>query len=323
MAISKNPLENKSKLTSLLKKQNEKGQSQTIASVAPTVQDLINVTNNVNKPSTAGDSSSIENVSSSSSASKPKLKGGTYQGGTMSEEEFRQYKSAQGFSGGSGMPISPAVQAVLDAENPILQQRLKEQEIFNRIQAEPTDLRNIDREGNVIDTLGTGAAALAGGLLGAKSGAATGAFLAPFTGGASVPIGAALGGIGGAIGAAFIKISAQERQDVKKANKVFTTAKTNQNEILDMVNAGIISRSEAVELWEDEKLNIYSVEANLKKRTSSDLQDFLSDPGDELAAVEARVRLQPYLDTEFQLALVAPDPTKIKQRALFDQTIGE
>jgi hypothetical protein len=203
------------------------------------------------------------------------------------------------------------------------QQAVAQQQVFDRIAATPTELKNIDREGNVVENIGTAAAALGGGLLGAKAGAATGAFLAPFTGGASVPVGAAIGAIGGAIGGAFIKISAQERADVKKANKVFTTSKTNQNEILNMVNAGIISNSQAVELWEDEKLNIYSVEANLKKRTTSDLQDFLSDAGDELAAVEARVRLQPYLDTEFQLALVNPDPNKIRQSGTFSQTIGE
>jgi len=117
----------------------------------------------------------------------------------------------------------------------------------------------------------TGGAAVGGGIIGAKYGAGLGTLVAP---GVGTAIGAGVGGAVGAVGGAFSKISLQKRQDVKEAYVVYTTAKSNVDWILNQVNSGQMSASQAVEMYNDELANLYSAEKNLKEELAQILTDF-------------------------------------------------
>ena len=154
-------------------------------------------------------------------------------------------------------------------------------------------------------TLGGG---IVGGLAGAKYGAAAGTFIAP---GLGTAIGAAAGGLGGFVGGAFTKISYSKRQDVKQANKVYLTSKSNINWIINQVNAGKLDSITAVQMFNDEKANIYSAEKNLKQDTDSNLDRFLSGGADEQASVESYIRLLPEVENMLRIAMIKPNPNLI------------
>lgn len=177
------------------------------------------------------------------------------------------------------------------------------------------DGRQIIQDGGVVENIATGGAALAGGIGGAKVGAALGTLVAP---GLGTVIGGVVGGIGGAIGGAYVKLRIQKGQDIKQANKVFTQAKTNRNEILNMVNAGIVTEGQARELWAEEKQNINAVHRYLKQQTTNDLDAFLGQPGDEYIAVNSYLRLENLYDIEFEKALMQPNPNKILSQEMID-----
>lgn len=162
---------------------------------------------------------------------------------------------------------------------------------------------------NTVSNVATGGAALGGAVLGAKSGAALGTVIAP---GLGTIIGGIVGAAGGAIGGAYVKLTAEKLYDVKKANKIFSTAKTNKQEILNMVNSGLMSEGQARELWQEEKDNIAISQSYLKRQTQNDLNDFLGKPGDDLLAIERYLALDNAYDLEFEKALMSPDPNKIR-----------
>lgn len=161
---------------------------------------------------------------------------------------------------------------------------------------------------NPLSTAATVAAAGGGALVGAKAGAALGTVVAP---GVGTIVGGIIGGIGGAIGGAYTKLSIQEKQDVKKADQLWKKAKTNKNEILNMVNSGLLTEGRARALWAEEKANISLAHSYLKEQTSNDLKDFLGSPGDELINIEAYLQLDSEYDLEFERALLNPDPRRV------------
>ena len=196
------------------------------------------------------------------------------------------------------------------------QQQRREQELARMVQEGVLTPQEIEQLGvgnlganNAFENVGTGGAALAGAIGGAKFGAAAGTAIAP---GLGTAVGGIIGGVGGAIGGAYVKLGYQKKQDIKEANKLFTTAKTNKQEILNMVNAGMLSEGQARALWSEEKENIYISRNYLKKQTSSDLANFLGNPGDDLIAVESYLALDPFYDLEFEKALQAPNPALIR-----------
>ncbi len=161
---------------------------------------------------------------------------------------------------------------------------------------------------NTFENVATGASAVAGGVAGAKIGAIIGTALAP---GVGTAVGGVVGAIGGAIGGAYAKVTIQKRQQIKEANKIFTQSKKNKNEILNMINAGLINEGQARSLWEEEKSNIALSHSYLKTQTQSDLNNFLGNPGDDLIAVERYLQLDQFYDLEFEKSLLAPNPSKI------------
>lgn len=172
------------------------------------------------------------------------------------------------------------------------------------------DGRQVVQDGGVVSNVATGGAALAGGIVGAKSGAAVGTLIAP---GIGTIIGGIVGGIGGAIGGAYVKQRVQKTQSIKQANKVFTQAKTNKGEILNMINAGLVTEGQARSLWQEEKQNIAASQAYLKRQTQSDLNNFLGNPGDDLVAIESYLALDALYDLEFEKALLQPNPAMIRR----------
>jgi gas vesicle protein len=162
---------------------------------------------------------------------------------------------------------------------------------------------------NIISKGATGAAAIGGAVIGAKAGALTGTLIAP---GIGTVVGGIIGAAGGAVGGAYAKMTIQKRQNVKESMKVFNQAKTNKNEILNMINARLLSEGQARDLWQEEKQNIASSYSFLKMQTQSNLDDFLGNPGDEFIVVEGYLALDNFYDLEFEKALLQPNPAKIR-----------
>jgi hypothetical protein len=165
-------------------------------------------------------------------------------------------------------------QGFVDAEQQAVlrQQQLQQANILQSPGMEMTaDGRQVVQEGGIMSNVATGAAAIGGGIVGAKAGAAAGAalgsFLAP---GVGTIIGGIVGGVGGAIGGAYVKQRIQKTQSIKQANKVFTTAKTNKAEILNMINAGLVTEGQARSFWIEDKKNIAASQAYLKRQTQND-----------------------------------------------------
>jgi hypothetical protein len=193
----------------------------------------------------------------------------------------------------------------------------QQQDLLNTPQMEVTpDGRQIIKEGGIVENLATGGAAIGGAIAGAKFGAVGGAALGSVVPGLGTAVGGLVGGIGGgvvgAIGGAYVKLKIQKGQDIKEANKVFSQAKTNKQEILNMINANLVTEGQARELWQEEKQNIAATQTYLKRQTQSDLNAFLGNPGDELIAVESYLTLDNLYDLEFEKALIQPDQTKIR-----------
>lgn len=191
------------------------------------------------------------------------------------------------------------------------QQAAQQQQIMNNLSPEvlASDGRQVVQPEGMVSKGATIAAAGGGAVVGAKAGAALGTLVAP---GIGTVIGGIVGGIGGAIGGAYAKMKVQKLQDVKEATKTFSQAKTNKNEILNMVNAGLVTEGQARELWREEKMNIISSYAYLKSQTQNDLNNFLSSPGDELIQIESYLALDGLYDLEFEKALMLPNPSKIR-----------
>jgi hypothetical protein len=194
---------------------------------------------------------------------------------------------------------------------------LQEQQILSSAPAPLNpDGRQAVPDENILSKGATGAAAAGGAIFGAKAGAAVGTLIAP---GIGTLVGGIIGGAGGAIGGAYTKMTIQKRQNVKEALKVYNQAKTNKQEILNMVNAGLLSEGQARGLWQEEKQNIASSHSYLKQQTQNNLDDFLGNPGDELIMVESYLALDSLYDLEFEKALMQPNPAMIR----YQQMTGE
>lgn len=221
---------------------------------------------------------------------------------TLTPEE---YKTLLGASGNVTNAVQQA-QAFPNAEQARIQAIASQQ---NQLQPNIAGVTLPFEEQNKFENLATTTAAGGGAIFGAKTGAALGTAIAP---GIGTLVGGVIGAGVGAVGGAYTKLTIQKRQQVKEANKIFNTAKTNKNEILNMVNAGLLTEGQARELWLEEKQNIALAQRYLKEQTHNDLENFLGNPGDELTAVEAYLALDRAYDIEFENALLNPNPAKIR-----------
>jgi len=174
------------------------------------------------------------------------------------------------------------------------------------------DGREIVQPESAISKGATIAAGAAGAVAGAKTLAAVGTMIAP---GVGTAIGGIVGAVGGFIGGAYVKQKVQKTSDVKKAFKVYSQAVKNKGEIINFVNAGLVTEGQARTLWAEEKQNIYASYAYLKRETQNDLNNFLGSPGDELIQIEAYLALDPQYDLEFEKALISPNPARIRNIA--------
>ena len=212
--------------------------------------------------------------------------------------------------------------AQLSAENrnvasaQLEQQQMLQQQLGISQQQDVGGLRTaVLGENNAAENIGTAAAALGGGIATAGTFATAGAALGsivPVIGTAAGAIGgAALGFAVGAIGGALVKLSVQKRQDVKQANKIFTTSKSNKDRIINQINAGMLTDSAARTLWAEEKANISLAHSYLKQQTQEDVNNFLGNPGDELIALESYLSLDQAYDLEFEASLLNPDSRRV------------
>jgi hypothetical protein len=234
----------------------------------------------------------------------------------LSPEEYKAILAREGAGSGGGKTTQKvkeleAVQggALQRADSQIMTQeaaqtpQITEQDILNAVPQE-----NLLEQGTAIGA-GVGTGIGAGILAGAKAGSILGTAVAP---GVGTAIGAVVGTIVG-VGAYFTKISYDKRQDVQQAKKVAAIANKNFGQTIDALNAGIITKDEAMKRWKNDKISLYAAYANLKKDTSTDLDRFLSNGADELAEVMGFIDdLNTIYDKEFALALIQPNPNSIK-----------
>lgn len=126
-------------------------------------------------------------------------------------------------------------------------------------------------------------------------------------------------GIGSIVG----KITSNKRQQVKEANKNFTTSKTNLQQIQNDVNAGIISPEDAIDAYNIELANIRRSERTLKMMTKGAIGRDLSGALDELAAIEAFNRDLPRRNLRFEEALITPNPGAVLPTTTTEDVINE
>jgi outer membrane lipoprotein SlyB len=173
----------------------------------------------------------------------------------------------------------------------------------------------LDENGNPLDIVSALGAGVGGAAGGAALGAGIGAGVGSVVPGVGTAVGAAaggvIGGISGFIGGALVKMSSDEKQNVKEAYAVYSAAKGNMARILNNLNQGLTSPQQAKIDWNNEKAYVYAAEKNLKQKTDSNLDDFLGKPREELSYVEAFIRLMPDLDVDFQMALMSPNANRL------------
>jgi hypothetical protein len=169
----------------------------------------------------------------------------------------------------------------------------------------------------ILENVQTGGAAVGGLISGGLAGAGTGAAIGSVVPGIGTAIGAGVGAVAGAIvgavGGAYTSITLDKRGDVKQARKVASIANTNFGQTIDALNAGIISKDEALKRWKRDKISLYAARENLKRDTDTKLDRFLSGGVDELADTNGFVDdLNEIYENEFALALMQPNPQNIK-----------
>lgn len=141
--------------------------------------------------------------------------------------------------------------------------------------------------------VGTGlTAGLASGIGAAKIGAAIGTAIAP---GVGTAVGAAAGVVTG-ITVSLVKISSDEKQTVNEIKKNFDGVKDNMNRIISASSLDPSYKNQALLDWEKEKANLFRIRQVLKRKTENVLDDFLGQPGDEYAEVEAYIRALPNIE---------------------------
>lgn len=204
----------------------------------------------------------------------------------------------------------------------LINARARNQQLVNSIIGEPLlteqDILNAVPQETGLENLQAGGAGVAGGVAGGFGGALLGAKIGGIGGTFVTPgIGTAIGAVGGAIvglaGGAYTKISLDKRNDIKQAKKVGTIAYTNFGQTTDALNAGKITRDQAIKRWNEDRISLYAARRNLQRDTSTDLNRFLSGGADELAQIEDYIRdLETFKTQEFLTALENPNPKNIK-----------
>jgi outer membrane lipoprotein SlyB len=211
-------------------------------------------------------------------------------------------ESRKAFIARSGLPIAEQ-ESIINRNAQIAQQQLQavNQDFGALLPLEASQQSIADvNPFNVATTVGAG---VAGAIGGAKFGASVGSLVGP----AGTIAGGIIGGAGGAIGGAIVKLSAEERQNVKKADRLWRTSKTNRDIILNKINSGALTEGGARALWAEQKANIALAHSFLKSETQNSLKDFLGSPGDELINLEAYLALESAYDLEFERALLSPN----------------
>lgn len=129
---------------------------------------------------------------------------------------------------------------------------------------------------------------------------------------------AALGGalkIGGAtIGLSSVLgfIGKNRAQNIKEQKTIYTKTQDNFGDIINAVNAGTISQSDAVSAWNRNLNNVKEVQGNLKQLTKNVVGQELSNAQDELIVVSEFLDEEyPYLELQFKNALITPNPNAI------------
>ncbi len=149
--------------------------------------------------------------------------------------------------------------------------------------------------------VGTGLATSAG--VGPAAAAATA--LGVGTGGAALVVGALAGA-----GVAIAKMIPSERQNVKNANKLFSISKQNIATIINRANAGQITNSEAILLFNQARQDMLTAQRHLKLENQG-LSKYLSGGYDEMVAVDTWINQNlRFAEQDLRLALLQPNPAK-------------
>ena len=143
---------------------------------------------------------------------------------------------------------------------------------------EQQNLNLIQGEG-VVDTAQIGRGVVKGAIAGGTFGAIGG------------PIGVGVGAIGGAFLGALTEVSLDQAQDVKTAYRAGRTANGNLNALIS--NGAKLNPLEFQQRLNNEISILYASERTLKQMTSTKVGRELSRATDELAAVQAQIRLLP------------------------------
>jgi hypothetical protein len=150
--------------------------------------------------------------------------------------------------------------------------------------------------------IGAGVGAVGGGATAAMlSGAVTGSIVP----GVGTAIGAGLGLASGFVG----KLAGEQRQDVKNAFRIFQGSQKNMGSIIDEVNAGRMSATDAVVMWNSETQEIAHAKRLLKWQTKDNVNRFLSGGMDELIKIEEWEEMYPVLRAQLANAMAKPNPT--------------
>lgn len=158
---------------------------------------------------------------------------------------------------------------------------------------------------------GAGSEAAAGIALGAgagAAGAAIGAGAGALFGGVGAAPGAVIGAALGTGGGVLTKIAGAKRGNVKEAKVMFNQAVGNMNDLIAMANSGQYDPAWLTMLWNEQQGHIDEAERVLKEATSTPVNKFLSDGGDELTKVQGYRDMQWVFNQKFVNALRNPNP---------------
>jgi hypothetical protein len=162
-----------------------------------------------------------------------------------------------------------------------------------------------------------GETAIAGGA-GLAAGVGTG-LIAGNTGAglaAATALGVSTGGVGLVLGAAagaavaLRKMSKNKKQDVSNANALYKQSKTNLGIIINKANAGQITNSEAIILFNQAKQDMLTAQRYLKL-SNQGIDKYLSDGYDDMVKVDTWLaQNMPLAEQDLRLALLQPNPAK-------------
>jgi hypothetical protein len=232
---------------------------------------------------------------------------GKYRTKIFSAEEYKAMLGNGGFYS----------QDVRDMQNPqevamrnmTEQQRLQENQRLQEVQKANNILQNPDQQ----NTTGL-SSDISGGLTtevtaNAAVGAAIGAVAAPATAGTSILAGAGIGAVGGMVRGFLSAAKSNKQQAAKEALQTFITGRQNMNYIIDALNKGSVTPTDAAIAWNEQKMRVYAAQSILKALTKNDPEKFLSEAGDERIRVEAFIEMIPTYERNLQAAMLKPNPS--------------